>query len=468
MHNSVYAFDADTNATPCVALWRANLLDSAHGGTSGEQTVPSAPGGLVGRGFGDIVPEVGVTGTPVIDPGTNILYLVSKSVIPAGPTFVQRLHALDLTTGNEKLNGNKPMLITASVPGIGDGSSGGNVAFDPRQESQRPGLALLPNGIVYVAWASHEDASPYHGWVMGFDKTSLNIVSVYNSSPNGRQGGIWMSGGAPAADASNNLYVMTGNADYDGLNDFGDSLLKLSTAAGLSLTDWFTPSDQAFLDSNDLDLGSGGAVVLLDQPSGPVRHLLIGGGKQGSGNPGEIFLLNRDLMGQFSTTDGGVVQKFPLNNAIFATPALWQNNLYIAGVGGPLTAFSFSPTTGQFNPTPTSQSASNYNFPGATPAISASSATNNGIVWALDDSQYCTAQSPGCQPAVLHAHDATNVRNELWNSNMTAGDAPGLAVKFTVPTIANGKVYIGTRGNDTGTGSPTTPGELDVYGLKPN
>lgn len=468
MHDSVYAFDADANARPCVPLWHANLLDSAHGGMAGEQAVPSGNGGLVGAGFGDIAPEVGVTGTPVIDAGTNILYLVSKSLIPAGPTFFQRLHALDLTTGNEKLNSNKPLLITASVPGTGDGSMGGNVAFDPRQESQRAGLALLPNGIVYVAWASHEDASPYHGWVMGFDKTSLNEVSVYNSAPNGRQGGIWMSGGAPAADASNNLYVITGNGNYDGITDFGDSILKLSTAVGLNLTDWFTPSDQANLDSIDLDLGSGGAVVLLDQPSGPVRHLLIGGGKQGSGNPGEIFVLNRDLMGQFSTTDGGVVQKFPLNNAIFATPAFWQNNLYIAGVGGPLTAFSLNPATGQFNPMPTSQSASNYNFPGATPAVSASGATNNGIVWTLDDSQYCTAQSPGCQAAVLHAYDGANVQNELWNSNMVAGDAAGLAVKFTVPTIANGKVYVCTRGNDTGAGTSTTLGELDVYGLKPN
>jgi hypothetical protein len=261
MHNSVYAFDADTNARPCVPLWHANLLDSAYGGTAGEQSVPSGPGGLVGSRFGDIVPEAGVTGTPVIDPSTNIVYLVSKSVIPAGLTFFQRLHALDLTTGNEKLNSNKPMLITASVPGTGDGSSGGNVAFDPRQEGQRPGLALLPNGIVYVAWASHEDASPYHGWVMGFDKTSLNIVSVYNSS-NGRQGGIWMSGGAPAADASNNLYVITGNGDYDGVTDFGDSILKLSS--GLALLDSFTPSVQSTLDSSDLDLGAGGAAILVD------------------------------------------------------------------------------------------------------------------------------------------------------------------------------------------------------------
>jgi hypothetical protein len=195
---------------------------------------------------------------------------------------------------------------------------------------------------------------------------------------------------------------------------------------------------------------------------------VIGGGKQGSGNLGEIFVLNRDLMGQFSTTDGGVVQKFPLNNSIFATPAFWQNTLYIAGVGGPLAAFSFSTATGQFNQTPVTQSASNYNFPGATPSVSAGSAANNGIVWALDGSQYCTPQSPGCGAAVLHAYDATNLQNELWNSNQVTSDVAGFGVKFTVPTVANGKVYIGTRGNDTGAGTSTTLGELDVYGLKPN
>jgi hypothetical protein len=465
MHDSVYAFDADTNASPCVPLWHANLLDSVHGGTAGEQSVPSA-GGLVGSGFGDIAPEVGVTGTPVIDPSTNILYLVSKSVILAGPTFFQRLHALDLTTGNEKLNSNKPMLITASVPGTGDGSSGGNVPFDPRQEGQRPGLALLPNGTVYVAWASHEDASPYHGWVMGFDKSSLNIVSVYNSSPNGRQGGIWMSGGAPAADASNNLYVIAGNGDYDGITDFGDSILKLSS--GLSLLDSFTPSVQGTLDSNDLDLGAGGATILVDSPSAPVgfQHLLIGGGKGPTLN-GVLYVANRDSLGLYNPSDAGIVQEFAIGGMDYATPAFWQNNLYIAGVGQSLMAFSFTPSSGQFNPTPSSLSAANFGFPGATPSVS-SNGTTNGIVWALDTSQYCTPQSPGCQPAVLHAYDAKNLQNELWNSNMVAGDVAGLPVKFTVPTAANGKVYVGTRGNDAGAGTSTILGELDVYGLKPN
>lgn len=464
-HNSLYAFDAD--ASPCSTLWHVNLTDSLHGGTAGETSVPSGPtGNLVGGGAGDITPEVGVTGTPVIDPATNILYIVSKSVIASGPTFFQRLHGLDVTTGLEKLNGNKPVTISATFPGNADG--GTSVAFDPRNEGQRAGLALV-NGVVYIAWASHEDQTPYHGWVLAYDKTSLIQTAAYNDSPNGRQGGIWMSGGAPAVDANNSLYVITGNGDFDGVTDFGDSILKLST--GLSLMDSFTPSVQLTLDQSDLDLGSGGAVILVDTPSAPagLQHLLIGGGKGPTQN-GILYVANRDNLGQNTANDSGIVQEFTLGSMVYATGAFWLNNLYIAGVGGSLTAFSFTPSTGQFNATPTSQSVASYGFPGATPSVS-SNAAASGIVWAIDTSQYCTNQSPGCGPAVLHAYDATTLNTELWNSSQVVADQAGRAVKFAVPTVANGKVYIGTRGNDCSTScntAPTIPGELDVYGLKPN
>ncbi len=464
-HDSIYAFDADSNANPCVALWHANLIDTAHGGTAGETSVPSSgPTALVGSGFGDIAPEVGITGTPVIDPSTNTLYVVSKSVIPAGPTFFQRLHGLDITTGNEKLNGNKPVTISATYPGTADG--GITVAFDPRNEGQRAGLTLLPNGIVYVAWASHEDATPYHGWVIGFDKTSLSRLTAYNDSPNGRQGGIWMAGGAPAADSNNNLYVISGNGNYDGRTDFGDSILKLSS--GLALVDSFTPSVQQTLDQSDLDLGSGGAAILVDSPSAPpgFQHLLVGGGKGPTLN-GILYVADRGNLGGFNSNDTGIVQEFPVGTMVFATAAFWQNNLYIAGAGGPLTAFSFSPTLGQFNAVPTSQSSAIYGFPGATPSVSSQN-TSNGIVWAIDTSRYCTTQSPGCGPAVLHAYDGTTLNTELWNSSQLAANSAGFAVKFTVPTVANGKFYIGTRGNDSGAGTSSILGELDVYGLLPN
>lgn len=464
-HESLYAFDAD--AAPCTTLWHVNLIDSAHGGTSGETSVPSAgAGGLVGSGYGDIYPEVGITGTPVIDPTTNTLYVVSKSV-NASTQFFQRLHAIDLTTGNDRVT---PYSIdfSISVPGTGDGSVAGQVAFDPRNENQRPGL-VLSNGVVYVAWASHEDHDPYHGWVIGFNSSTLAPVvnAVFNSTPNRvgtlsySRGGIWMGGGAPAVDSSGNLFFITGNGTFDantGGSNYGDSVVRLSTASGLSVADYFTPLDQASLDANDTDFGSGAATILVDQPAGPVTHLVIGGGKQGN-----LFLLNRDNLGKFNSSTNNVIETVNLGNSIFATPVFWQNNLYVAGVG-PLKQFTFNSTTGKFNGAPYSQSSTSYRFPGATPSVSSNGAAN-GIVWALDNSLYCTPQSPGCGATVLHAYDATNLANELWNSSQAAAnrDVAGHAVKFTVPTVANGKVYVGTRGNDS-----SVLGELEVYGLLPN
>jgi hypothetical protein len=464
-HESLYAFDAD--ASPCTTLWHVNLIDSMHGGTSGETSVPSAgSGALVGSGYGDISPEVGITGTPVIDPTTNTLYVVSKSV-NSTTQFFQRLHAIDVTTGNERV---APQSIDSSisVPGTGAGSVTGRVAFDPRNESQRPGL-VLSNGVIYVAWASHEDHDPYHGWVIGFNASSLAPVAnpVFNTTPNQvgtlsySRGGIWMGGGAPAVDSSGNLFFITGNGTFDantGGSNYGDSVVKLSTASGLSVADYFTPLDQASLDANDTDFGSGAATILVDQPAGPVAHLVIGGGKQGN-----LFLLNRDNMGKFSSSTNNVIQTINLGNSIFATPVFWQNNLYVAGVG-PLKQFAFNSATGKFNGAPLSQSSMSYRFPGATPSVSSNGATN-GIVWALDNGLYCTPQSSGCGATVLHAYDATNLATELWNSSQAAGnrDLAGHAVKFTVPTVANGKVYVGTRGNDS-----SVLGELEVYGLLPN
>jgi len=450
-HDSLYAFDADTS--PCVTLWQVNLIDSLHGGTSGEVTVP-ASGNLVGAGAGDISPEIGVVGTPVIDPASNTLYVVSKSVIISPLKFFQRLHAIDILTGSEKFGGPANISSAISVPGTGNGSSGGQLKFDERIENQRPGLAL-GNGIIYVSWGSHEDIGPWHGWVISFNASTLAFISAFCATPNGAAAGIWMSGGAPPIDSSNNLYVLTGNGDWDGVTNFGDSILKLDS--GLSLASWFTPSDQSHLSINDLDLGSGGAAILIDLPSAPVPHLMIGGGKQGSNQVGELFLLNRDSLGGMTSTDTQpqIVQKFSVGGRIFSTSTFWNNNLYIAASGTRLKQYSFNSSTEQF--TFAQQSNSVYGFPGATAAVSALG-TTNGIAWALDNALYCTPQSPGCGPAVLHAYDATNISVELWNSAQDASgkDKAGNPVKFTVPTVANGKVYIGTRT------------EIDVYGLKPN
>ena len=467
-HDSLYAFDADVNTSPCTPLWHVSLIDAAHGGSSSETTVPSGTtGNLVGGGSGDITPEVGVTGTPVIDSTSHTLYVVSKSVITSGPTFYQRIHAIDITSGSEKFGG--PANITSSnvtFPGTGDG--GTTDSFNARSQNQRPGLALV-GGVVYVAWASHEDNNnpPYYGWVVGFNASNLAVANILNVAPNAQKGGIWMGGAAPSADSSNNLYLITGNANFDATNatapnnDYGDSFLKLTS--NLAVAQYFTPSDESNDNAGDNDFGAGGAAILVDQPTGPVQHLVIGGGKDGY-----LYLLNRDAMGGLG--DSNAWQRFNFGNGIFATGAFWNNTFYLAGIYGPLQAYTFNTTTGKFNTANVSQSSATFSFPGSTPSLS-SSGTTNGIVWALNNGNYCTNQSQGCGPAVLHAYDATSLATELWNSSTTSGtDNAGNAVKFAVPTVANGKVYVGTRGNNTGgsTSSSTIPGELDVYGLKPN
>jgi len=458
-HDGLFAFDADQS--PCVTLWSANLIDGSHGANAGETTVPAGTSGyLVGSGSGDITPEVGVTGTPVIDPTHGILYVVSKSVSADQTTFYQRLHAINLLTGAEE-NGS-PTVIGATYPGTGDG--GTSDAFSARPENERSGLALV-NGVVYIAWASHEDTPPYYGWVIGYSYSgsAFTQTAVYNATPNAHYGGIWMGGGAPAADENNNLYVITGNGNFDvtnasaPTNDYGDSLLELQSGT-LAVGQYFTPSDQASDNSGDADFGAGGTAILADLPGEPVQHLIMGGGKDGS-----LYALNRDTLGGLG--DSAAVQKVSIGHPIFVTGAYWNQYFYLAGLGGPLAAYQLNPSVPTF--TSAASSSNTFGFPGSTPAISATG-TQNGIVWALNTSAYCTNQSKSCGPAVLYAYTALNVASELWDSSEESADAAGNAVKFAVPTIANGKVYVGTRGNNTGGayGSTSVSGELDVYGLK--
>jgi hypothetical protein len=455
-HDSMYAFDAD--ASPCLQLWKVSLLDSAHGGTAGETPVPCTAGQpgdfcAVGAGYGDIQPEIGITGTPAMDPFSYKIMVVSKSENVSTSTFYQRLHAINESDGTEA--NSTPVNIAASVPGTGDGSSGGMVNFNLQSEHQRSALSFV-NGRVYISWAAHEDAFPYHGWILAYIAGNFAVPpTVYNTTPNGGLGGVWMGGGGPAFDASSNMYFSTGNGLFDGLTsgDFGDSILKLDTNLGstLNLADWFTPNDQQNLADTDADLGSGGVVLLPDQTSGPVPHLLVGGGKEGL-----LYLVNRDSMGTYNSTNQ-VVQTLGANASSFSTPAFWNNSLYFAGAGGPLETFAFDPATGQFGATPSSQSSQVFNFPGATPSIS-SQGSSNGIVWVTDSSQYGPPSAFGSGPAILHAYNATNLAQEYWNSAQANGnrDQAGNAVKFVPPTIANGKVYVSTRT------------EIDVYGLLPN
>jgi chitodextrinase len=446
-NDGVFAFDADTS--PCKQYWMKSLLPPG--------AIPIPPGDT-GEAF-DINTMIGITGTPVIDPATQTLYVVAKTK-EGSSNYHQRLHALSLIDGSEKFSGPVDLTQAITVSGTGDQGDGstctsaaGKVPFCPLKEGQRAGLAFV-NGNVYVTWASHGDNQPYHGWIMAFNAANLQQPPVlFNDSPNGIEGGIWMSGGAPAFDSSNNIFVITGNGDYDGVTEFGESILKLNSS--LTLQDWFSPNVQPALDQSDLDLGAGGAVVLVDLPGSTVPHILIGGGK-GVNQSGTMYVVNRDTgsMGHQANPDKSV-QQFNLDGMIYSTAAFWQNTMYIAAVNQQLVAYALNPATSQFAQNPSSQSAHFFFFPGATPSVS-SNGTTNGIVWALDTDNTTAANASGsAAPAILFAYDATNLNNELWDSTQGTGNAAGNAVKFCVPVIANGKVYVGTKT------------ELSVYGLLP-
>jgi len=428
-HDSVYAFDADSNlGSNANPLWKVSLIPP--GGTS----VPSDE-----TGSGDIVPEIGITGTPVIDPATETLYVVAKT--KENGRYIQRLHALSVATGAEKLGG--PVRLSAWVSGTGDGAVNGTLTFDEFRHHNRAAL-LLSNGVVYLTFASHGDNTPYHGWILGYQASTLRKVSIFNSTPNGKTdpsgypiggGGIWQAGAGPAADSNGSIYFETGNGSFDidtGGIDYGDSFVRLNFRKGLNAGDYFTPENQQYLDDVDADLGSGGVLLLPDSVGSPSHpHLLVGCGKEGS-----IYLVDRDDMGQFSPGSNKIVQLIPyVIGGTWGMAAYFNANIYYAGVYDALKMFSIGGAS--IVPTPLSQSPDSFGYPGATPSISANG-TKDGIVW-LIQSNGAGAQNS----AILRAYDASNVATELYNSDQMAEDAPGGAVKFSVPTIANGRVYVG-------------------------
>ncbi len=430
-HDSVYAFDADTPSS--LPLWQVSFINPA----AGINTVSTSD-----VGSSDISPEYGITGTPVIDTQSGTLYAVANT--NESGNIVYRLHALDVTSGAEKFAG--PVLIQASVLGIGDGSVGGMISFNAVRHLQRPGL-LLMNGIVYIGFGSHSDIDPYHGWLLAYDAHTLQQVGVYNATANGSRGAIWQAGAGLAGDTLGNVYFSTGNGTFDATSsnpaDFGDSILKIGLGGGnFSVADYFTPYNQAALATADADLGSGGVLLLPDQP-GLFPHLLVQ-----AGEPGTIYLLNRDSLGHYNSAGNGdpqIVQELQNalgsgnNNAEFGMPAYWNNNVYFWSSSDVLKAYSL--TNGLLSPSPTSNGTISAGVQcGPTPSISANG-TSNGIVWALQTDAVSTNG-----PAVLYAFDATNVANVLYSSATNAArDNPGAAVKFTVPTVANGKVYVGTQ-----------------------
>jgi Immunoglobulin I-set domain len=420
-HDSVYAFDSDSGAV----LWHVSLL--------GTGETPSDA-----RGCNQVVPEIGVTSTPVIDRAAGAhgtLYVVAMS-IDAQSNYHQRLHALDITTGAELLIG--PVDIAASFPVTGTATS----SFDPKSYEERAALLLL-NGTIYTSWTSHCDIAPYGGWIIAYAQSSLARNGVLNVAANSSGGpAIWMAGGGPAVDSSGNIYLLTANGafettmDANGFpsgQDFGNSFLKISNvSAGLQVLDYFTMFNEVAESNGDLDLGSGGGMLLPDlmDSTNTVRHLMVGAGKDGN-----IYVVDRDSMGRFNASTNKNYQTLSgvLSGGIFSTPAYFNGTVYYGDVSGTLKAFAIS--SASLSATPQSQSATQFTYPGTAPSVSAN-ATANGIVWALENSNI----------AVLHAYDAANLAHEIYNSNQAAGnrDQFGTGNKYITPTVADGKVFVGT------------------------
>ncbi len=455
--DTIYAFDAD-GLSPTV-LWSHNFTNPSQG----VNVINCTKTGLVCN----VYPTTGITGTPVIDPNTNTLYVLVRTAETSGSTtnYVQRLHAIDIATAAEKFGG--PVVISGTVNGTGSGSSHGKVLFNTLHNDQRTGL-VLANGNIYIGWAGNA-----HGWVMAYNATTLKQVAIFNTTPNGTLGGVWQSGNGFAVDSDGNLYLATGDGTFDanvGGGDYGDTVLKLSPT--LQVLDSFTPMDQNCRftppPNIDLDLGSGGPMV-LPQQGGAFPNEFIHSGK--GGDPCDLFgttfavpiyLLSRDGLGGYNPNADQNIQTIAgTPHGYWSNPAFWQSstNAYVyysgqtteEGSGDNLKQYTL--TNGALSTAPFAQSTNLFPV-GSTPSISANG-TNNGIVWAIQRTDILSAV-PGNHEGVLYAYDATNVGHMLYNSRQSVQrDEIGCGMKFVAPTIANGKVYVATQN------------ELDVFGLLP-
>jgi hypothetical protein len=423
MNNSLYAIDADApqSTTP---LWSVNFG-------------PPVPSSFLN--FHDINPSTGILSTPVIDATKNAIYLVSDTFAAGTPVF--QLHALDLSTGREILSG--PVAITATVSGDGDASEQGTIALDPVQHLQRPGLLLL-NNAVYIAFGSHADQDPYHGWILAYDATNLqHQLNVLNTTPRGGEGSVWQSGRGLAADSDGNIYVGTGNGDYDGTSNFAQSFLKL--APNLTLLDWFAPADWEVLSGEDADVGSLGPMLV------PGTNLIVGGDKLDN-----IYLINQLNMGHLGVEGDAFPQIFqPVYGGGIFNSALWNYDqgpiVYLASVVTSTVAFQI--VDGLVNTTPLSQTSVSSDSPYVGMVVSSNgSFPGTGILW-MTTGDHSTTGIPG----TLHAFDALDLTRELWNSGMEPDrDQLGGFAKFANPLVANGRVYV-----------PTFSNQLTIYGLLP-
>ena len=422
-NDSVYAFGADSGRL----FWKVSVL--------GPGETPSDDRGCV-----LISPNIGISGTPVIDRGAGrdgAIYFVAMTKDSSGH-YHQRLHALDLASGAELFGG--PAEIQATYPGTGDGSQNGQVIFDPGQYLQRAGI-LQYGDTLYIAFTSHCDIRPYTSWIMAYSTRTLEQTSVINITPNGNEGGIWMGGAGLAADSSGNIFLTTGNGtfdttlDSDGFpmyGDYGNAFVKLSTSGGrLQVVDYFTMYDTVQYSDADMDLGAGGVTLLPDiyDDSGQVHHLAVGAGKDRN-----LYVVDRDNMGKFNpNNDDAIYQEIrgAFSGRVFCTPVYFNNTLYYNEARGTLKAYAIS--NAKLPTTPTSQTANTFAYRGTMPIIS-SNQGSNAIVWAVDNST----------PAALHAYDATDLTHELYNSNQVGSrDRFGAGNKFVTPVVANGKVFLG-------------------------
>lgn len=454
VNDSVYAFDADDSSVSA-PYWQVSFTNA--------NAVPprnTDMTGACGGGYKDFSGNMGIVSTPVIDPLGGTIYLLARTK-EFGSTFVQKLHALDIRTGAERPN--SPVIVTASYPGTGDGSVGNVLTFDSQKQNQRTALALV-NGVIYFAWASHCDWDPYHGWLVGYDATNLQQVAVYNTTPNGREGGIWMAGQGVSADTNGNIYLSVGNGTVgstgnprDVINR-GESFLKLTrNGANFNVASWFTPYNYQTLENGDIDLGSAGLLLI------PNTKLALSGGKQGV-----LYVVDRDNMGglSFSSADTNVLQTFQVatgSHQLLGAPIWWDgpdgsySYVWVSGSDF-LRQYKFDWGTGKFllpnyarGPT-----AAVSGTPGGILSLSANGTNaGSGIVWASH--QLVASANQAVRPGIMRAFNAQNVTNELWNSEqLGTRDSVGNFAKFVAPTVANGKVYLATFSN-----------RVNVFGLLP-
>jgi hypothetical protein len=443
VNNTMYAYDSDSGKP----YWHKNY--TATGMRPPRNTDMT---GACGGQYGDFSGNIGIVGTPVIDSATQIMYFVARNT--NGSNYAQYLHAIDIATGVEQAG--SPVKISASMPGTGDGSLNGEVSFDPQKNNQRAALTLS-NGIVYVTFSSHCDWGPYHGWILGYNASSLQQQIVYNDTPNGMDGGIWESGMGMAVDAQGFLYVVTGNGtvgagtDPTAATNRGESAMKLTVAGStLSISSYFTPYNYQNLEDNDLDYGCMGSFLI------PNSNYYFTSAKDGN-----IYLLNKNNMGGYTAGSNQVQQIITLGSSsnMHCQPAYGKfatnEFVYIWPENDQLRAFPFDRSSNTFNISnevigasgPTGQH-------GAMLSVSSNgSVAGSGIVWATHastgDAEHYVS------PGILRAFDANDITKELWNNNQNAGDNAGKFAKFCSATVVNGHVYLASFSN-----------QVVVYGVK--